>query len=196
MTRKKYNSNNQEVEIIPVPWFPQQEKSYCCFPYSLWMVLQYYKSIYENKLINSNVPNLSIEETVKLCKTKPPVGTRVNEQLLKELNDKIPALKFELKKVASFQNVKQEIEQKQPCIIIYDCNYVINNIPSKVAHAGVVIGLDNTSIYLNNPWLGAETELNRMEFNDAWEIEYHQLLTITPNLQTNLIKDNFTEDAN
>ena len=151
MIRKTFNSNNQEVSVMCVPWFPQQDKNYCCFPYSLWMVLQYYKNVYKNKLINDSTPNLSINEIIKLCKTNKYTGTRITDQLINELNNKISSLKFELKKESSYEQIKEVIDKKCPCIVLYDCNYIKNNIPSKVSHAGVVIALDDYAIYLNNP---------------------------------------------
>lgn len=161
------------------------------------MVIQFYKNVYENELINKNTPNLDIEEIVKLCKTDQRAGTRINAQLVKTLNDNIKSLKFELVYSYDMKQLKEVISKnKCPSIIIYDCGFLLYNIPSQVGHAGVVIGVDDNSIYLNNPWLGAEVEIDKVKFNDCWEIEYNQVLLIKPNLQTNFNGDDFDKDAN
>jgi len=139
---------------------------------------------------------LNIEEIAKICKTDPRTGTRINDQLIHTLNKEIPTLKFELVINSKFDQLKNVVmRNKYPCIIIYDCGFLIYGIPSKVGHAGVVIRLDDTSIYLNNPWLGAEKEIDKVKFNDCWEIEYNQVILIKPNLQTNFKSDNFNQNA-
>ncbi len=197
MIRKIPASNNNEVEVLCVPWYPQQENSYYCLPYSLWMVLQFYKNIHNNDLIRKNIPDLDVEKIAKICKTDPRAGTRINEQLIVSLNKEIPALNFRLVNAYDFNQLKRiVVENNCPCIIIYDCGYYIYGIESQVGHAGVVIGLDDNAIYLNNPWLGAEVEIDKVKFNDCWEIEYNQILLIEPNLQTNLNEENFNKNAN
>lgn len=196
MKRKIYNSNNDNAEVLCVPWYPQQEHSYYCFPYSLWMVIQFYKNVYTNNLIKKNTPNLDIEELARLCKTDPRAGTRINDQLVNSLNKAIPTLNFELVNAFDFKQLKKIVVDNQcPCIVIYDCGYFLYGIESQVGHAGVVIGLDDTSIYLNNPWLGAEKEIDKVKFNDCWEIEYNQVLLIKPRLQTDLNEDSFNKNA-
>ena len=197
MKRKISSSNNDNVAVLSVPWYPQQENSYGCFPYSLWMVIQFYKNVHINDLIKKNTPNLSVEELAKICKTDSRTGTRVNEHLVSTLNKTIPSLNFELVSACDFERLKRVVVDNQcPCIVLYDFGYYKNGIQSNVGHAGVVIGLDDTSIYLNNPWLGAEKEIDRVRFNDCWEIEYNQVLLIKPNLQTNLGEDSFDKNAN
>ncbi len=197
MIRQIPNSSNKQASVLCVPWYPQQEHSFYCFPYSLWMVLQFYKNVHDNPLIKQNTPNLDIGEIAKLCKTDARVGTRINEQLVKTLNDAAPALKFELVDSYDMKQLKKVVlDNKCPCIIIYDCGFLLYNVPSQVGHAGVVIGVDDDSIYLNNPWLGAEVEIDQVKFNDCWEVEYNQVLLIKPNLQTNLNGSDFDKNAN
>jgi len=69
MVRKHITDDNEEVEVLCVPWFPQQEESFYCFPYSVWMVLEYFKNVYNNKIIKKKIPNMNVEEIAKICRT-------------------------------------------------------------------------------------------------------------------------------
>jgi len=190
MVRKHITDDNEEVEVLCVPWFPQQEESFYCFPYSVWMVLEYFKNVYNNKIIKKKIPNMNVEEIAKICRTDKSSGTRINDDLIRTLNDKVEPLHFELKIDTKFKDIKKHIGAKLPCIVLYDCGYLLYNIPSKVGHAGVVISIDKNQVFLNNPWLGAEVPIDLPDFNDAWEIEYKPAIFIKPNPQTKLNDEN------
>ena len=110
MKRKIPNSPNN-TEVLCVPWFPQQDQSYYCFPYSLWMVIQYYKNIFENEIIRKNTPDLNVEEIAKICKTNKFSGTRINEQLISDLRNNIPSLQFQLVRDTSFTQIQEIINE-------------------------------------------------------------------------------------
>jgi hypothetical protein len=153
------------------------------------MVLQFYRNVHENQLIRANTPNLDIEALATLCKTNAQTGTRVSAQLMIELSRKIPTLSFTLKTDASLADINRELREGQPCIVMYDCEYLMYKTPGKVGHAGVVLCTDTANIYLNNPWLGAEVEVSMIEFDDAWDLNYKQVVLMAPQYQTLLHDD-------
>jgi len=190
MTRKHITDDNKEVEVLCVPWFPQQEESSYCFPYSVWMVLEYFKNAYNNEIIKKKIPHMDVEEIAKICRTNKIQGTRINEDLIKALNKQIESLQFELKIEVKFKDIKKQIEDKLPCIVLYDGTYLLYKTPSKSGHAGVVISIDEDHVFLNNPWLGAEVSIEKIDFNDAWEIEDKRAIFIKPKYQTKLKDEN------
>jgi predicted double-glycine peptidase len=150
------------------------------------MVFEYFKNSYKGKL-TGKMPNLNVDEIASICRTDKNSGTRITEDLLKELEKTIGILKFKIVRDATFEEIDQAFKKNLPCIVLYDCGLLQYKISSNVGHAGVVISINEDTIILNNPWLGAETSIKKIDFNDAWEMEFKSVVFIEPNLQTKLI---------
>jgi|Deesub1362B_J571_1020462.scaffolds.fasta_scaffold07725_2 uncharacterized protein YvpB len=133
------------------------------------MVIEYIKNYYGNPVFE-NMPDMNYDKIVSLCKTNPDTGTRINEELMREISSEINLLKLELKSGLNYGDLKDTIEKEIPCIVIYDGRYIKYQLRGP-AHAGVVIGFTPLDeIVLNNPWYGSMVEFSKREFIDAWEI--------------------------
>jgi uncharacterized protein YvpB len=67
----------------------------------------------------------------------------------------------------------------------YNCQFLTIGIHG-AGHAGVVIGITENDIIVNNPWLGSEYFISHENFAPAWELEYNQAILLEPNPQTKL----------
>ncbi len=174
-----------EIEVLRVPFHFQSEKDYFCVPFSLMMATHYFVNVYIDSVVRRDTPNLSIEEMLKITKTRD-TGTIVDNGLMKRLNEKFPSLEFEIARGLLVEALVERFENNLPTIILYDCSYLMTEIPG-AHHAGVVVGFINEeSIILNNPWLGPFTPVDLMMFRRSWEIEGNQAIIINPKKQRKL----------
>jgi uncharacterized protein YvpB len=177
--------NNTQVEVLKVPWFPQQEIEWTCLVNSLKMCLEYMKNTYNNHIIRDIVPNMSIDEIMKITNTRRFTGTNVDYQLIKNLNTKIEGIKFSLEENIDLIKLSKKLEKGIPSILIYNCQFLTMGIRG-AGHAGVIIGITESDIIVNNPWLGSEYFISHENFIPAWELEYNQAILLEPNPQTKL----------
>jgi uncharacterized protein YvpB len=178
--------NGDNVKILRVPYFSQSDTEYTCVVYSLKMVMDFFKNVHTKTDIRQISPNTTRDELISITKTKMSMGTQISDSLIKSLNDKFPALHFELKQT-NYHDIEKSLNSYNPVIVIYSPSILdINEIGP--GHAGVVIGLNDQYIVLNNPWFGPGFYTERTEFDRAWEIEYNRAIFIQPSPQQRLVE--------
>ena len=167
----------EKITILKVPWYPQSEIDWKCFVCSLKMCLEYFKNEYSNDTVRQSIPNLDIENLMDITHTRKNTGTPV-EGLCKKLQKAGLPFNFQLKS-SSFDELEERIDAGLPVIVIYNGSYLKDERRGP-SHAGVVIGINDDDIILNNPWFGATYKTDRFKFERAWELEYNQVLIMDP----------------
>ncbi len=182
-TRLTITIRDNPVEVIRVPYFPQSPTDNFCYVCSLKMVLAYFKNVYPDQLINSNTPELSFDEIKKITRTHEG-GTRT-ETLIRDLQENISTLEFKIVKDGNYNMIKESLDLDIPVIVLY-CGSFLKYREIAGGHAGVVIGITDNDIILNNPWFGYQYVCDKSEFQDAWDIERNQFIKIKPRSQRRL----------
>lgn len=180
---KEIEIEGQKIKILRVPWFSQSDSDWLCVVYSLKMVLDFYKNIYENPKIRQDAPNTSRDELISITNTQVGLGTTV-VSIISKLNKAFPTMGFELK-TTSFRELEKCLKEHTPVIVIYNPSYIFINEKGP-GHAGVVVGITNQYIVLNNPWYGPAFCVDKVIFERAWELEYNCAIFIKPNSQQRL----------
>lgn len=147
------------------------------------MVLTYLKNEYPDERINREIPNLTVDDIKRITRTRTS-GTR-EENLIRDLENAVPQLKFEIIKNTDFSTIKESLDRNIPVIVLYCGDYLLNREKGG-GHAGVVVGMTDDKIILNNPWFGYQYVADKSDFQDAWDLEYRALIKITVNPQTRL----------
>lgn len=173
--------DGQEISIVKAPYFPQTPTDGFCYVCSLKMVLSYFKNEHPSRFIRDNTPDLSMDEIKKITRTREGGGTR-EQNLIKDLESSIPNLKFEIVREGSFDDIEESLNDNIPVIVLYSGDY-LKNKEKGGGHAGVVIGITDDKIILNNPWFGCRYIVDKTEFLDAWDLEYRAYIKITPRLE-------------
>lgn len=182
--RRTLRLNGSDVDVLRVPFMYQAEGDSRCIPFSLLMCLSYFTNIYESSVVKKNTPIMNIDDILKLTKTKI-LGTIVDARLINRLNESIRSLQFEFRLNCSIDDLKRSFEKDIPSIVLYDCSYLVYDIPG-TNHAGVVVGLDDDKIVLNNPWMGPNYYSDIEDFQRSWELEKNRAILINPVKQENL----------
>lgn len=182
--RKTLRLDGSDIDVLRVPFIFQAEKDALCVPFSLWMCLSYFNGIYDNSVVRKNTPNFNLDDILKLTKTKT-LGTIVDTRLINRLNQSIGSLQFDFKLNCCITDLKNRFDKNIPSIVLYDCSYLVYDIPGS-NHAGVVVGFDDCRIILNNPWLGANWCADIDDFQRSWELEGNRAILIDPITQNRL----------
>lgn len=161
--------DGRETTILTVPYFSQRENDALCLPCSIRMVIEYYRDYYDNDVIKKHLPALDICQISRLVNADRYSGTRYTIDFLK-INDEISVLHFHHKFNVKYQEIKKRLDKHIPSIIVYNYTFMKNQLGGP-AHAGVIIGLTDREIILNNPWAGSGVEIPKNDIEPAWEIE-------------------------
>jgi hypothetical protein len=150
------------------------------------MVLQYFRDYFDDRRINSIVPNLSLEEIIGLCGCSRENGTRITGDLALKITQKVKCLQVTLKEHVTVSDLIEKFSHDLPSIVLYDGRYLLYGLQGPL-HAGVFVGeLPNGDLILNNPWVGATAHFNRRKFEDAWELIYNRAVFFEPVFQSAL----------
>lgn len=174
------------VNVLRVPYFPQTPTDNYCYICCLKMILAYFRNFFNNEIVRQNTPELDIDKIISVTNTKK-LGTR-EENLIKNLDNEIKSLKFEKIENATFEIIEKNYRRGVPTIVIYNGSY-LRNQERGGAHAGVVVGITQDKIILNNPWFGYQFTINKLDFEQAWELEYKKAILIKPIAQKTLRDD-------
>lgn len=126
-----------------------------CGPASLKMVLGYWGI------------NKSEEEVSVVCNRDPDLGT--NDMSLKKAAESY-GLKVEIENNSSLDSIQRWLDRKVPIIVNWftrgrsDCSD--GEVPD--GHYSVVVGIDDTHIYLQDPEIGGLRKLERDDFMRVW----------------------------
>jgi hypothetical protein len=183
--KREIMAGEQPTEVLRIPYFSQANTDALCLCWSLKMCLEYFKNIYSDERTRRDLDSFSIDEIVEFTKTRSEIGTKIGGSLISTINQKIPVLITEMRYGVSLERIASELARNLPVIAIYDGSMLTYSIRGP-AHAGVVIGLTDNSIVLNNPWLGPERVISKIDFECAWEVEFNQAIFLRPNPQTQL----------
>ena len=141
--------------LLDVKPFQETLNSDMCGPASLKIVLEYYGI------------NKSVEELIKLCGLKRGLG--VDGRGIKTTAEKL-GLKAVIKNNSSFKDIEKWLTRGTPVIVNWFTRGRTDYGDSSVAdgHYSVVMGLDDSFIYLQDPELGAMRKIERNNFMRVW----------------------------
>ncbi|MCX6719656.1 MAG: C39 family peptidase [Candidatus Staskawiczbacteria bacterium] len=141
--------------LLDVKPFQETLNADMCGPASLKIVLEYYGI------------NKSEDELIQLCKFKKGLG--VDDKGIKTAAEKF-GLKAVIKNNSSFKDVEKWLTRGTPVIVNWFTRGRTDYGDSSVAdgHYSVVMGLDDSFIYLQDPELGAMRKIERNNFMRVW----------------------------
>lgn len=145
------NSEN----LLKVKSFQETLHGGYCGPASLKMVLEYW------------IINKSEKEVAVACNRDPNLG--IDDASLKKAAESY-GLTVEIENNASFDSIQKWLDRKVPVIVNWFTrgrrDYGDEEVPD--GHYSVVVGLDDTYIYLQDPEIGGLRKLNRDDFMHVW----------------------------
>jgi len=141
--------------LLDVKPFQETLNADMCGPASLKIVLEYYGI------------NKSEDELVQLFKFKKGLG--VDDKGIKTVAEKL-GLKTAIKNNSSFKDVEKWLKKGVPVIVNWFTRGRTDYGDSSMAdgHYSVVMGLDDSFIYLQDPELGAIRKIERNDFMRVW----------------------------
>jgi len=141
--------------LLDVKPFQETLNADMCGPASLKIVLEYYGI------------NKSEDELIQLCKFKKGLG--VDDKGIKTVAEKF-GLKAVIKNNSSFKDIEKWLTRGTPVIVNWFTRGRTDYGDSSVAdgHYSVVMGLDDSFIYLQDPELGAMRKIERNNFMRVW----------------------------
>ena len=171
------------VELLPVKPFQETRPGGYCGPASLKMVLGYYGV------------DKSEKELALRCGHDPERGTD-NEAIRRAAESY--GFKAEIQKEASFNDIQRWLDKRVPVIVDWFTGGRADRDDSEVpdGHSSVVVGLDESNIYLQDPELGALRTIKREDFRRVWfdfkgeyitawkDMDIRQLIAVYPRNRT------------
>jgi len=158
------------LEILNVP-FIRQPPQMLCFPYSVSMVIEYFRRTENPEL---NVPEISPSDLVRILNTDPERGTVLSSATIKKLNEYINPIEF-VQYRGNIEKLDECFERRTPPILVFNAMYYFYSEEGP-AHATVYLGRTETKIITNNPWMGEYYPYDLEKFQDAWEIENYRMV--------------------
>ena len=141
--------------LLPINSFQETLHGGYCGPATLKMVLEYWGI------------NKSEEEIAIACNRDPELGT--DDASLKKAAESY-GLEVEIENNASFDSIQCWLDRRVPVIVNWfsrgRSDYGDEEVPD--GHYSVVIGLDGTYIYLQDPEIGSLRKLERDDFMRVW----------------------------
>lgn len=144
-----------DTNFLPVKPFQETLHGSFCGPAVIRMILDFYgieKSEAEIATISGNDPNLGIGEN----------------QIISVLESF--SLKTETKNFASYQDLENYLSKGIPVIVDWFTRGRADYAEDEVAdgHYSIVVGLDATHIYLQDPEVGRVRKISREDFLRVW----------------------------
>ena len=126
-----------------------------CGPASLKMVLDYYGV------------EKSEEELVLLCDSSPKLGTSAEN--IKAAAESL-GFKVKIKTESNFEDIQHWLDKKVPPIVDWFTRGGDGYTDSDIAdgHYSVVVGLDETYIYLQDPEIARVRKIKKEDFLTVW----------------------------
>lgn len=141
--------------LLDVKPFQETLNADMCGPASLKIVLEYYGI------------NKSENELAELCKFKKGLG--VDDKGIKSAAEKF-GFKVKIKNNSSFKDIEKWLKKEVPVMVNWFTKGRTDYGDSATAdgHYSVVMGLDDSFIYLQDPELGAMRKIERNNFMRVW----------------------------
>jgi ABC-type bacteriocin/lantibiotic exporter with double-glycine peptidase domain len=142
-------------KILPVKPFQETLHAGMCGPASLKIILAYYGI------------EKSEQELAEICRTDSDLGT--DDQGLEKAAEQL-GFKVEIKNESTFEDIEGWIDRGVPVIVNWFTRGRVDYDDSSVAdgHYSVVVGLDDDSIFLQDPETGSLRTLDREDFMTVW----------------------------
>jgi predicted double-glycine peptidase len=142
-------------KMLPLKPFQETLNAGMCGPASLKIVLSYYGV------------EKTEQELGELCGTGSDLGT--NDQGLKRVAEQL-GFRVEIKNESTFEDIEYWLDKKVPVIVNWftrgRMDYTDSDVPD--GHYSVVVGLDDTYIYLQDPEIGTMRTIERDDFMTVW----------------------------
>ncbi len=143
------------TKLLPVEPFQETLYGSYCGPASLKMILDYWH-IHKTE-----------EEAAAACHRDPELGT--DDAALKKAAESY-GLEVEIENNASFGSIRRWLDRGIPVIVDWFTRgrkeYGDEEVPD--GHYSVVVGLDDSHIYLQDPEIGGLRTLERDDFTRVW----------------------------
>jgi ABC-type bacteriocin/lantibiotic exporter with double-glycine peptidase domain len=143
------------MDLLPVQPFQETLYAGMCGPASLKMVLAYYGV------------DQSEDELAKLCETNPELGT--SDERIKYAAEGL-GFTVEIHNKSSFKDIQAWLDKKVPILVNWftrgRTDYSESEVPD--GHLSVVVGLDDTYIYLQDPEIGKLRKIEKDDFMRVW----------------------------
>ncbi|MEK7540941.1 MAG: C39 family peptidase [Patescibacteria group bacterium] len=141
--------------LLDVKPFQETLDADMCGPASLKIVLEYYGV------------NKSEEELAKIAGHKKKLG--IDEKGIKTAAEKL-GFKVKIKNNSSFKDIEKWLKKGVPVIVDWFTRGRTDYGDSSTSdgHYSVVMGLDDNSIYLQDPEIGEMRKLKREDFMRVW----------------------------
>ena len=141
--------------LLPVGPFQETLHSGMCGPAALCMVLSYYGV------------GRTEAELARMCGTDPMIGTC--DSALKAVAETLGFV-VEIKTDGTINDIQEWLIKKVPVIVNWFSRGRVDYDSSEVpdGHFSVVVGMDDESIYLQDPEIGALRRLGRSDFIRVW----------------------------
>ena len=147
-------------KILDLEPFQETLNAGMCGPASLKILLSYYGI------------EKSEEELANLCGTKKDLGT--DDQGIKRAAESL-GFKVEIKNNSDFSDIEKWLDKDAPVIVNWFTCWNVGNkdfcsLQSDVpdGHYSVVCGIDDQSIYLQDPEIGKMRKMKRDDFMRVW----------------------------
>lgn len=180
--RRKIEYQGRNIDILNVPYISQRNTEYLCLIHSIQMVLFYLKERRNPVNLKDSI-SVSKYELMRILNADPSLG--IERTRVQRLNEIIPELRFKLKQT-NYEEIKICLEKNYPVIVIYN-PMIIDYHTLGPSHAGVVVGLTEEYVILNNPWKGENILISKQSFSQSWEVEENHAVFIYPNPQRKLL---------
>ena len=143
------------MDLLSVKPFQETLHAGYCGPAVLKMVLSYY-GIEKTE-----------QELAELAKTTQELGT--DDMEIKRVLEDF-GLKVVIQNESSFEDIKQWLDKKVPVIVDWftrgRAEYGDSEVPD--GHYSIVVGLDESHIYLQDPEIGDLRKIERNDFMKVW----------------------------
>ncbi|ADB58808.1 hypothetical protein Arcpr_1764 [Archaeoglobus profundus DSM 5631] len=157
------------VDVLNVP-FIQQPPQMLCFPYSVSMVIEFFRQTETGV----NIPSLTLGDLIRALNTDPERGTVLSKTTIKKLNEVTYPIEFAIYH-GNLGKLDECFEKRIPPILIFNSMYYIYSMEGP-AHATVYVGRTETKIITNNPWMGKSYPYDLERFLEAWEVEGNKMV--------------------
>ena len=143
---------NKHLKVKP---FQETLNAGMCGPASLKILLSYYGIERDEK------------ELADLCGTKKDLGT--DDQGIKRAAESL-GFKVKIKNNSSFKDIERWLDKDVPIIVNWftrgRADYTDADVPD--GHYSVVCGIDDQSIYLQDPEIGRIRKIKKNDFKRVW----------------------------
>ena len=180
--------NDGSLQILPVPVHTSRNPENKCIVHCLYMAIEYIAKEYPNKWVRENINRIKTEE-IESEITLNEAGWRPKPDELDKIGDKTDIIEIEyaiqeepLRNSALFGVAKNQFKRNLPLIPIINAKRLRQNRKAGL-HAVVMLGLNNNSVVINDPWGYPYDIVDKEKFAKSWNDTINQYIKLTPGKQ-------------